>query len=210
MPSGTRLNSALERRICCVSDLPLGESWRRNRQVITEHGRTNAANNAPHAIDAVFPPHAQCATPDCLGSPQKHSTSPPARPDLRSIKHRVAAQTATESAVSLERVFRVSRASPEQQALIDRILDGQLPAASSATELPLFAKIGEVSKLLKISRSGVYRLIESGDLQRVSVLPHSPRITGASVAAFIARMTAPVERLQGECVMTNSPMGGRK
>ncbi len=61
----------------------------------------------------------------------------------------------------------------------------------AALELPFPAllRIDEASRVLGVSRTTIYRLIDAGEIERVHVID-SARITQASIDAYVARLRA--------------------
>jgi len=88
------------------------------------------------------------------------------------------------------RMLRFLQATPEQQALIDRILEGKLEAAPPAPSGPLLVGMGAGSKLLGVSRATLWRMIKAGRLDKVEVLPGSFRVRRADVEAIAAGKAA--------------------
>ncbi len=86
-----------------------------------------------------------------------------------------------------ERLIRILQATPEQQAAIDRILEGRLapqaPAPPPVTG-PLLLGMGAGAKLLGVSRATFWRMIKAGRLTKVEVLPDSFRVRRADVEAL--------------------------
>jgi excisionase family DNA binding protein len=89
-----------------------------------------------------------------------------------------------------ERLLRFLQATPEQQALIDRILEGKLEVAAPAATGPLLVGMGAGSKLLGVSRATLWRMIKAGRLDKVEVLPGSFRVRRADVEAIAAGKAA--------------------
>ena len=83
-----------------------------------------------------------------------------------------------------ERLLRFLQASPEQQAMIDRILEGRLAPEPPAPNGPLLIGMGAGSRLLGVSRATLWRMIKAGRLDRVEVLPGSFRVRRADVEAI--------------------------
>ena len=88
-----------------------------------------------------------------------------------------------------ERLLRFLQATPEQQALIDRILEGKMDAAPAASG-PLLIGMGDGASLLGVSRATLWRLIRAGRLDKVEVLPGSFRVRRADVEAIAAGKAA--------------------
>ena len=84
---------------------------------------------------------------------------------------------------SNERLIRFLQATPEQQAAIDRILDGLVEAPRPASTGPLLLQMGQGAKLLGVSRATVWRMIQLGRLEKVEILPGTFRVRRADVEA---------------------------
>lgn len=80
-----------------------------------------------------------------------------------------------------ERLLKFLQATPEQQAAIDRILEGRLAAEPSTATGPLLLGMGDGAKLLGVSRATFWRIIKAGRLAKVEVLPGSFRVRRADV-----------------------------
>ena len=85
------------------------------------------------------------------------------------------------STVSNALLLRFLQATPEQQELIERILDGQAPVMAPAPTGPLLLGMGAGSKLLGVSRATLWRMIKAGRLVKVEVLPGSFRVRRADI-----------------------------
>jgi len=86
-----------------------------------------------------------------------------------------------------ELLLRFLQASPEQQELIDRILDGRCDVKPAAPTGPLLLGMSAGAKLLGVSRATLWRMIKAGKLVKVEVLPGSFRVRRADVEAVAAR-----------------------
>ena len=88
---------------------------------------------------------------------------------------------------SNERLMKFLSATPEQQALIDRILEGKPEAALAAASGPLLIGMGAGASLLGVSRATLWRMIKAGRLDKVEVLPGSFRVRRADVEAIAGK-----------------------
>ena len=80
-----------------------------------------------------------------------------------------------------ERLLRFLQATPEQQAAIDRILEGKMEQAPTPPTGPLLLGMGAGANLLGVSRATFWRIIKAGRLNKVEVLPGSFRVRRADV-----------------------------
>src|SRR5262245_49334004 len=87
-----------------------------------------------------------------------------------------------------ERILRFLQATPEQQELIDRILDGKVVEMPAAPTGPLLLGMGAGAKLLGVSRSTLWRMILARKLAKVEVLPGSFRVRRADIEALAQGM----------------------
>jgi excisionase family DNA binding protein len=69
-----------------------------------------------------------------------------------------------------ERLLRFLSATPEQQAAIDRILEGRMPAEPEAVKGPLLLRIKDAAELLGVHRATIWRLVKAGRLETVKLL----------------------------------------
>lgn len=88
---------------------------------------------------------------------------------------------------SNERLLRFLQATPEQQELIDRILDGKAVAGPPAPSGPLLLGMSAGAQLLGVSRATLWRMIKIGKLTKVEVLPGSFRVRRADVEAVAGK-----------------------
>ena len=83
--------------------------------------------------------------------------------------------------ISNERLVRFLNASPEQQAMVDRILEGKVEPAPVPPSGPLLVGMGAGARLLGVSRATLWRMIRAGRLDKVEVLPGSFRVRRADL-----------------------------
>lgn len=88
--------------------------------------------------------------------------------------------------IANERLMRFLTATPEQQELIDRILDGRCDVKPAAPMGPLLLGMSAGAKLLGVSRATMWRMIKAGKLMKVEVLPGSFRVRRTDVEAVAA------------------------
>ena len=91
-----------------------------------------------------------------------------------------------------ERLIRILQATPEQQAAIDRILEGRLapePPAPEPPRGPLLMMIKDAAALLGVHRVTIWRLVRAGRLEPVELLG-SVRVRRADVEAIVGRKEA--------------------
>ena len=86
--------------------------------------------------------------------------------------------------VSNDLLMRFLQATPEQQGLIERILDGRAAVMAPAPAGPLLLGMGAGAKLLGVSRATLWRMIRAGRLVKVEVLPGSFRVRRADIEAI--------------------------
>ena len=87
-----------------------------------------------------------------------------------------------------ERLLRFLGATAEQQAAIDRILEGRLapqPAAPEPLRGPLLIRIKDAAVLLGVHRTTMWRLVKAGRLETVELLG-SLRVRRADVEGIAA------------------------
>jgi excisionase family DNA binding protein len=88
------------------------------------------------------------------------------------------------NANSNERLLKFLQATPEQQAAIDRILEGKAEARPVVTTGPLLLGMGAGAKFLGVSRATLWRMIQAGRLKKVEVLRGSFRVRRADLQAL--------------------------
>jgi len=96
------------------------------------------------------------------------------------------ARTATWS--TDERLLRLLRSSPEQQAAIDRILEGRVEAPHPAPSGPRLMMMGDAARLLGVSRTTIWRMMKLGKLEGVEILPGTVRVRRSDVEGSRERM----------------------
>ena len=90
----------------------------------------------------------------------------------------------SSGAISNERLLRFLSATPEQQAAIDRILEGRLaPEPDELPKGPLLMMIKDAAALVGVHRATIWRLVRAGRLEAVELLG-SVRIPRADVEAL--------------------------
>ncbi len=80
-----------------------------------------------------------------------------------------------------DRLLRFLQATPEQQAAIDRILDGKMELAAPVPTGPLLLGMGDAARLLGVSRATLWRMVSARRLAKVEILPGSFRVRRADV-----------------------------
>lgn len=86
-----------------------------------------------------------------------------------------------------ERLLKFLQATPEQQAAIDRILEGKMEAPRPAPSGPLLLGMSAAAKLLGVSRPTLWRMVKAGKLSKVEVLPGSFRVRRADIEGIANR-----------------------
>jgi excisionase family DNA binding protein len=84
-----------------------------------------------------------------------------------------------------ERLLKFLQATPEQQALIDRILEGKMAVALEPPKGPLLMMIKDAAELLGVHRATIWRLLKAGRLEPVDLLG-GVRVRRADVLAIVA------------------------
>jgi len=82
-----------------------------------------------------------------------------------------------------ERLMRFLQATPEQQAAIDRILEGKRESAPEPPRGPLLMMIKDAAALLGVHRATIWRLVKAGRLEPVMLLG-AVRVRRADVEAL--------------------------
>lgn len=85
-----------------------------------------------------------------------------------------------------DRLIQFLQATPEQQAAIDRILEGKVQARVEVSSGPILLGMGAAAKFLGVSRATLWRMIQVGRLQKVELLPGSFRVRRADLDAIAA------------------------
>ena len=83
-----------------------------------------------------------------------------------------------------ERLLRFLHATPEQQELIDQILEGEIPSKLDSLTGPLLLAMGEGAIFIGVGRSTLWRMIKAGRLSKVEILPGSFRVRRADLEAI--------------------------
>ena len=86
-----------------------------------------------------------------------------------------------------ERLLRFLQATPDQQAAIDRILDGKAEPEVKPRTGPLLLGMGPSAKFLGVSRGTLYRMFQAKRLERVEILPGSFRVRREDIEAIVDR-----------------------
>jgi excisionase family DNA binding protein len=85
-----------------------------------------------------------------------------------------------------DRLMKFLQATPEQQAVIDRILDGKTAQQSISPTGPLLMGMSKSADFLGVSRATLWRMIRAGRLTKVELLPGSFRLRRADLEAIAA------------------------
>jgi excisionase family DNA binding protein len=85
-----------------------------------------------------------------------------------------------------ERLKRLFIALPEQIQAIDDILESGVQKKTMVTSGPLLMRMSDSAKLLGVSRATLWRMIKSGILQKIEILPGSFRLRRADLEAIAA------------------------
>ena len=87
-------------------------------------------------------------------------------------------------------LMRFLQSTPEQQAVVDRILEGKAQAAPATVSGPLLVGMGAGARLLGVSRATLWRMIRAGRLDKVEVLPGSFRVRRADLEGIAGKGVA--------------------
>jgi excisionase family DNA binding protein len=83
-----------------------------------------------------------------------------------------------------ERLLKFLQADPEKQAQIDDILEGRAQAPFQSSTGPLLYGMSAAAKVLGVSRATLWRILRSGRLPKIEVLPGSFRVRRADLEVF--------------------------
>ena len=87
--------------------------------------------------------------------------------------------------ISNERLMKFLGATPQMQAAIDRILDGQAAAPPPMAVGPMLLPMGKAADLLGVSRPTLWRMLNAGRLTRVEVLPKTYRVRRSEILELV-------------------------
>jgi excisionase family DNA binding protein len=86
-----------------------------------------------------------------------------------------------------DRIMKFLQADPEKQALIDQILDGRSATPQPEPPAgPLLLGMSAAAKFIGVSRATLWRMVKSGRLTKVEILPGSYRLRRADLLALAA------------------------
>ena len=85
---------------------------------------------------------------------------------------------------SHDRILRILLASPETLDAIDRVLDGKTEPARPERKGPFLMKMGDAAVLMGVSRATLWRMLNTGRLTRVEILPATYRVRREEVEAI--------------------------
>ena len=93
------------------------------------------------------------------------------------------------------RLLKILKATPEQAALIDRVLAGEKPFPHHRTPSgPMLMGMGAAAQYLGVSRGTLWKIVRAGRLKSVEILPGSFRVCRLDLEKFVAkRACAPVK-----------------
>lgn len=97
----------------------------------------------------------------------------------------------TSGNIQIERLLKFLLAPPQVREQIDRILDGKELPRSEPLSGPLLLGMTQAAALLGCSRTSLWRLIQSGRLEKVELLPGSYRVRRADLEEFIRGKDCP-------------------
>ena len=90
------------------------------------------------------------------------------------------------------RLMKILKATPEQQVLIDRVLAGEKPfPRHHAMDGPLLLNMGAAAKYLGVSRGTLWKMVRSGRLKPIELMPGSFRICRRDIEKFVAKRGCP-------------------
>lgn len=84
-----------------------------------------------------------------------------------------------------ERLLKFLQATPEQQAAIDRVLEGKMEPAPEPPKGPLLMRVKDAAALLGVHRGTIWRLVKAGRLETVKLLG-SLRVRRSDLEALVA------------------------
>lgn len=103
---------------------------------------------------------------------------------------------AMNSTISIERLLRFLGATSDQQAAIDRILEGRLAPEPRPTG-PLLLRIKDAAALLGVHRATIWRLVKAGRLETVELLG-SLRVRRTDIEALANQSHAEIKGKQAK------------
>ncbi|HWA09435.1 MAG TPA: helix-turn-helix domain-containing protein [Opitutaceae bacterium] len=83
-----------------------------------------------------------------------------------------------------DRLMKFLQADPEKQAQIDQILEGKVTVRSETSTGPLLFGMTAAARFLGVSRATLWRILRSGRLKKLEILPGSFRVRRADLEAF--------------------------
>ena len=84
-----------------------------------------------------------------------------------------------------DRILRILLASPETLDAIDRVLDGKSEPVRPERKGPFLMKMGDAAALMGVSRATLWRMLNTGRLTRVEILPATYRVRREEVEAIV-------------------------
>jgi len=96
------------------------------------------------------------------------------------------------------RMLRILKAKPDQLEMIDRVLAGEKPfPRHHAMDGPLLLNMGAAAKYLGVNRGTLWRMVRTGRLKPIEILPGCYRMCRRDIEKFVAKRgcipVAPVE-----------------